>query len=193
MSPKVNQNGDDRRDGNLSSPYRHRYRHHSKSSGDNVFRMTVTIGDDAPQAYTETIRKEVFQCVYAKDWTLSSPIVTERRLDAEKKAFSAVTIAVTMRKTGFYRHPHRHRHVVCGGQGTVTPDDGPRRDETEPSQNSGSWFRHGPSRHGTAQLRKFTSGDVPDRDETPHTIFSHLGKNHIHEFRHAGHCQRGRQ
>jgi hypothetical protein len=120
MLPTLNQKGDDRRDGNLSSPYRHRYRHHPKSNGGNRLQMTVTIGDDDIQACAWNKKKQgaYRACVY-RNHDLSSPIVTEPRLTSEKQAVSAVTMAVTMQKTGFYRHPHRHRHGVCNGE--VTP------------------------------------------------------------------------
>jgi hypothetical protein len=117
MFPRLNQNGDDRRDGNLSSPYRHPHRHPSKSSVHNGFGLPVTIGDDNPNPSVWNDQKtgECRAYVY-KGWTISSPIVTQTRLTAENKAVSAVTIGGDDAKTAFYRHPHRHRHGVCNGE-----------------------------------------------------------------------------
>jgi hypothetical protein len=117
MFPRFNQNGDDRRDRNLSSPYRHRYRHPLKFKCANGFGTVVTIGDDTCESHAWNTKKTGgYRAFVYKDHDLSSPIVTETRLTAEKQAFSVVTIAVTMRKTAFYRHPHRHRHGVCNGE-----------------------------------------------------------------------------
>ena len=113
MFPTLNQTGDDSVTEIYRHPYRHRYRHPSKSSSGNGFGMTVTIGDDESYSYAGKSKQERFSCVYAKEQPLSSPIVTEVALSLEKQAFSVVTIPVTMRKRGFYRHPYRHRHDVC--------------------------------------------------------------------------------
>ena len=121
MFPISTQTGDDRRDRNLSSPHRHRYRHHPKSNVRKGFGLLVTIGDDPPQAYAGKHKKEcISSLVYAKACDPSSPIVTETRLTLENKWFSVVTMAVTMQKRGVYRHPYRHRHGFCNGE--VTPD-----------------------------------------------------------------------
>lgn len=118
MSPTLTCFGDDRRDRNLSSPYRHRYRHHLMSSGGKGLQKPVTMVTIVPNLYAERPKTHTTHPYIYKGWRLSSPIVTETRLTLEKKGDSAVTMAVTMQKTGFYRHPHRHRSGVCNGEAT---------------------------------------------------------------------------
>lgn len=125
MFPNLNHFGDDRSSKVMIDIYRHRYRHPSKPFGGNALRRKVTIGDDRFYLRGRQGQKRYLTAVYRAVWRgdcrLSSPIVTNGIQTQWWQRVRAVTIAVTMRKTSFYRHPHRHRHDVCEATAAGVP------------------------------------------------------------------------